>query len=113
MLYKDQNKSDKIALKVKPGIKKLANNIWGASYPFLDKMDVDALFEQIITSEALRLNLVPVEDLPEHIQVALRKEEAKKPNLDMSVYDDLESLNDLEDDRLEDIPQTKAVQLLR
>jgi hypothetical protein len=131
MLYKEEKKSEKIALKVKPGVKGLAIKLWAASYPFIDKLDIDALFEQMVTSEALKGNLVPFDDLPAPLQEELKKQQQESQvvatpkavthyppqratlEYDESVYEGIETPNKTESDTLEGISQSNAVELLR
>lgn len=133
MLYKEQDKSEKLNLKVKPGVKELASKLWAASYPFIDKMDIDALFEQIIITEALKMDIVPFEDLPKDLQEELFKkqqeqiqevqpmvleqpiEEAEVVRGDNYIFDEAAygPLNGEISDKLEEATVGKAVDLLR
>lgn len=68
MLYKDEKREDRIVVKVKPSIKKLADKLWNKLYPWIETVDYEALFEQLITIESAKLLLIPQEDFPEEMQ---------------------------------------------
>lgn len=63
MLFKDQECSDTIKIKVKPGIVAKAEEVYKANHPFAKKVDFDELFEQLITLAALQLGLITNNDL--------------------------------------------------
>jgi hypothetical protein len=63
MLFKDQECSDTIKIKVKPGIVAKAAEVYRANHPFAKRVDFDELFEQLITLAALQLGLITNTDL--------------------------------------------------
>lgn len=63
MLFKDQECSDTVKIKVKPGIIAKAAEVYKANHPFAKKVDFDELFEQLITLAALQLGLITNNDL--------------------------------------------------
>lgn len=63
MLYKEQECSMTLKIKVKPGIVEKAEQVYKANHPFCKKVDFDELFEQLITLAAIKLKLIFASDL--------------------------------------------------
>ena len=58
MLFKEQKREQvKPALKAKPGIMDLAEKVYAAAYPFSTEVNLDDLFEEMVTRYALQLGL--------------------------------------------------------
>lgn len=77
MLYKDQECSEVVKIKAKPGIVAKASEVYKANHPFAKRVDFDELFEQLITLAALQLGLITNRDLgiSEEEFIQLQKQE--------------------------------------
>jgi len=132
MLYEEQKKKAvKIGKKnytwnAKPGVVSLADALWNKMYPFLEGVDeqmkYDVLIEQLIIIAAYNSKVIPDKDLP--VQNLPREIIDNKPEVQKEPilrdhpesFDGLEvqeALNDLFDDKLEEVTANRAVQLLR
>ena len=76
MLFEDQECSEILKIKVKPGIVNKAKEVYKAEHPFCKRVDFDELFERIITLAAAKQGLITNADLgiPEKDFQSMQKE---------------------------------------
>ena len=115
MLYKDEKRTEKIAIKAKPSIVKLTKLVWDQIQPWMDEVDYNALFEQLITLTAANVNAIPAEDLPPGTTVlsptpTIQPESELDYDFDPNI---IPEPNDELADNIELVPRDQVEELLR
>lgn len=124
MLYKNEKRTEGIKIKMKPSMVDLSKTVWEKLYPWIEDVNHDALFEQLITIVAANLGVIPQNDLPQlpeqvinplaNIEQPIHYPETRMETVDID-YDYLPPLEPVRElpDNIERVSNLEMMELLR